>query len=459
MLSGRILVVDDDPALGPILVALLKQGGMFAEHVASAAEALVKLDQAGADVVLSDFSMPGMGGLELLAAVRQRHPDIPFVLLTAHGSVSLAVQAMKAGASDFLMKPFDRDEVLHVCRKALVVADYTSQQLSSETGACEARLIGQSAAQAELSRLIGKAARSLSTVLIRGESGTGKELVAQAVHEGSARAQAPLVKLNCASLPDALLESELFGYEKGAFTGASTRKPGRFELAHGGSIFLDEIGDITPSLQVKLLRVLQERQIERLGGTKPIHIDVRFLAATHRNLEELISKGQFREDLYYRLNVIPLFVPPLRERLEDIDALVESFRVAVGSANGKLGVKFTEAAVARLKTQEWPGNVRQLQNFVERLIVLADDLVIDEDCVDRELGRSGTPSAPQFEEPRSFPEAVDAADTETKMLEDALRKAGGNRALAARLLGMSRRNLYYKLERLGLNRQSWTPTG
>jgi len=303
-------------------------------------------------------------------------------------------------------------------------------------------LLGDSKGMRDVHALVRRAAGGNATVLVLGESGTGKELVARAIHDTSPRSQKPFVKLNCGALPDNLLESELFGYEKGAFTGAVTRKPGRVELADKGTLFLDEIGDITPQMQVKLLRVLQEKEVERLGGTVTIKVDVRFVAATHRNLPDLVGKGQFREDLFYRLNVLPITLPPLRARADDIAPLARHFAGVHGEANGRR-VTLSEAAVARLSREPWPGNVRQLQNLIERIVVLSDGPNIDVADVERQLDAGPGPSVtPQL------PANLDAArkETERETIRSALARAGGNRTVAARILGLSRRGLYYKLE-------------
>jgi two-component system response regulator AtoC len=316
---------------------------------------------------------------------------------------------------------------------------------------------------AEVEALLARAAASPATVLLRGESGTGKELAAQAVHEGSPRKTGPLVKLHCAALPESLLESELFGHEKGAFTGAVQRKPGRVELAHGGTLFLDEIGELPLSVQVKLLRVLQEKTFERLGGTQTQSVDVRFVAATHRPLEEMVARGEFREDLFYRLNVVPVWLPPLRARPEDIAPLARHFLALHAKANGRSAMSLAPDAVALLEAQPWPGNVRQLQNFLERLVVLSDGPVLEAADLERELARQpglappappppALPLAPAAARPEAGGSTLEAQrrDTERGALEDALRRAGNNRTLAARLLGVSRRTLYNKLEEHGL---------
>ncbi|MBU8899087.1 sigma-54 dependent transcriptional regulator [Corallococcus sp. M34] len=456
-LKGQVLLVDDDAAVAKVLGALLAQAGLTPHVVMSAAEALTCLARRPIDVVISDVRMPGMNGMELLTEVAKGWPEVPVILLTAHGTVPLAVEAMRAGAADFMLKPFDREEILFTVRKALVGAYSEAPRAPLKS---RSAFVGQGPALSQALALLAKAATGTATVLVRGESGTGKELAARAVHENSPRREGPFVKLHCAALPDTLLESELFGYEKGAFTGAATRKPGRVELAHGGTLFLDEIGDISPAVQVKLLRVLQEREFERLGGTQTVKVDVRFVAATHRPLEEMVRRGEFREDLFYRLNVVPVWLPPLRERPEDLEALALHFLEVHAKANGRPPFTLTPEGLAALQAQPWPGNVRQLQNFMERLVVLSDGPQLTGADVARELGRQpGLTLMPVAPSP-----AVEAAsgnaeagtlesrrkDTERHAMEDALKRAGDNRTLAARLLGISRRTLYNKLEEHGL---------
>ncbi|QRK12870.1 sigma-54-dependent Fis family transcriptional regulator [Archangium violaceum] len=468
LLKGSVLLVDDDPAVAKVLGALLGQAGLTVHTATQGQEALALLGRKPIDVVVSDVRMPGMSGMELLAEVGRTWPDVPVILLTAHGTVPLAVEAMKAGAADFALKPFDREEILFSIRKALLRAQ--QQQEGMRPLVKEASgFVGQSTAMAEVQALLTRAATGTATVLLRGESGTGKELAAKAVHDASPRRGGPFVKLHCAALPDTLLESELFGYEKGAFTGAATRKPGRVELANGGTLFLDEIGDITPQVQVKLLRLLQEREFERLGGTQTLKVDVRFVAATHRNLEEMVRKGEFREDLFYRLNVVPVWMPPLRARTEDIEPLVRHFLDVHAKANGRPPFTLTPDGLAALRAQPWPGNVRQLQNFIERLVVLSDGPLLTGDEVMREVARQPgiVPVAPA-PEPVSPSLSIAAVPTagstngegrtlesqrkemERQALVDALKRAGDNRTLAARLLGISRRTLYNKLEEHGL---------
>ncbi|RZO63693.1 MAG: sigma-54-dependent Fis family transcriptional regulator [Sandaracinaceae bacterium] len=446
--TGQVLVVDDDRAVGVVLKGLLSQAGHRAEHVTTAQEALARvassaLDLPPVDVVLTDLRMPGMDGMALLDALAERAAGVPVIMLTAHGTVERAVEAMKRGAADFLSKPFDRDEVLYTVDKALRASRYAAEQPAGPTAPTEdAPWLGGSDAMQEVAQLIGRAAKATSTVLIRGESGSGKEVAARAIHAASDRKRGPFVPVHCAALPENLLESELFGYEKGAFTGATHRKPGRVELASGGTLFLDEIGDVTPSVQVKLLRLLQEKEYQRLGGTESLDADVRFVAATHRDLDEMVEEGTFREDLFYRLDVIPIWVPPLRERAADIPALARRFCREIAERMNR-DIALAPEALEQLRGLDWPGNVRELSNFVERLVVFTDGEIVTGRDVERELARqprrraSAKPSGETLLDRRE--EAEHAA------IREALEKAEGNRTQAARLLGISRRTLYNKL--------------
>ena len=441
-----VLTVDDDASMGKVLGALLTQAGFEPRHVQSGAEAIAAIEAQPFDLVLTDLRMPGMDGMKLLTQIGQRWPEVPVLMLTAHGTVPIAVDAMKAGAADFLLKPFDREELMYVIRKALARSARDANAVPAAPPAKE--LLGDSPAIAEVHALVERAAPGMATVLVLGESGTGKELVARAIHRGSPRHAKPFVKLNCAALPDALLESELFGYEKGAFTGAAMRKPGRIELADGGTLFLDEIGDITPHMQVKLLRVLQERELERLGGTVTVKVDVRFVAATHRDLPDMVAKGLFRDDLYYRLNVVPIRLPPLRDRPGDIAQLALQFTKQHAKSNGRR-IELSAGAIARLEGAPWPGNVRQLQNIIERLVVLSDGPTIEARDVDRQLDDAPASARTKAPEKSASLEAA-VRETEREAIRNALDRANGNRTVAARILGVSRRALYYKLEEHGI---------
>ncbi len=444
MAQAHILVVDDDAALRMVLVGLLSQAGYTARAVESGERALAEVASSLVDLVITDLRMPGMDGLALLSALGAAAPDLPVIMISAHGTVPIAVEAMKAGAKEFLLKPFDRDEVLATVERVL---DTHVRRVVPDAPAATAHAFGESAAMRDCRERMSRAAKSVATVLIRGESGTGKEVAARAIHDQSARAKGPFVAVHCAALPDTLLESELFGYEKGAFTGAAKRKPGRVELAAGGTLFLDEIGDVSAQVQVKLLRLLQEKEFQRLGGTAPERVDVRFIAATHRDLEAGVARGEFREDLFYRLNVIPITIPPLRERRDDVAALAATFCERAAKENGRAAA-LSVGAVALLEAQPWPGNVRELQSFVERLVVFADADVIGEQDVTRELERSQRSSSPSGGGAGSL--QASRASAERAAVEEALARAKGNRTLAARLLGVSRRTLYNKLAELGL---------
>ncbi len=466
--KAYVLVVDDDPAVGKVLLAQLGQAGIACVHVPDAPSAMQVLRERPVDVVITDLRMPGTSGVELLEDIVERWPEIPVILLTAHGNVAVAVEAMKKGAADFLLKPFDREEILFTVRKHIATARHNDGPPHAEIQG-DALVESASPGMREVQDLIRRAARSTANVLIRGENGTGKDLAARSIHKTSPRRNAPFVRVQCGALPDTLIESELFGYEKGAFTGAASRKPGRVELAEGGTLFLDEIGDITPVVQVKLLRLLQEREFERLGGTETLKTTARFVAATHQPLEEMIKKGTFREDLFYRLNVLPIWMPPLRERADDIEALAVGFCREAGQANGRGELDISPQGLALLRHQPWPGNVRQLQNFVERLVVLSDGNRLTASDVERELTRQSTIRG--FSEVgQSGPERIAAGppdgerrelagsgtlestrkDAEREAIVTALGRSGNNKSVAARLLGISRRTLYHKLADHGL---------
>ena len=471
LLAATVLIVDPDSASAAELGQVLAQHGARVSHRQTGAEALEHLERHPTDVVVSELVLPDTRGIDLLSALEKLWPGMPVVMLGKNTSASEAMTALRAGASDFLPKPFDRDEIVYVLDKALTVVGMRSVQPPPPSSHERTGIVGDSATMRQVYATLERAAQGTATVLVRGESGTGKELAARAIHDASPRSKSPFVKIDCTSLPENLLESELFGYEKGAFTGAAARKPGRIELADKGTLFLDEIGELTLPLQGKLLRLLQDRQIERLGGTGPISVDVRVVAATHRDLEAMVERQQFRLDLFYRLNVVPLWLPPLRARREDIDVLVQHFCKTLGRANGKPNVSIDPLAVRTLRGQRWPGNVRQLQNFVERLVVLSTGSVIDEQDVRAELSRQvrfstqpgtsrlqpGTlvppakePSAPAQTDQAILPLDLEVRAAEKKALERALAFTKQNRSLAARLLGVSRSTLYAKLEEHGL---------
>jgi two-component system NtrC family response regulator len=450
----RIVVVDDEPAQRELIGGFLKKQGHQILLAASGPEALAQVKGRQVDLVLSDCRMPGMSGPELLFGIKAVNPEIPLILMTAYGTVETAVQAMKDGAADYLTKPLDLEELLvRVGRVA------EQLRLRSEVRDLQARLverhrlegiIGESGQMQEVLALAKRVAPSDATVLVRGESGTGKELIARAIHFNSARANGPLVNLNCAALPEQLLESELFGHEKGAFTGAAGQRKGRFEQADGGSIFLDEIGDLSPALQVKLLRVLQERQFERVGANRTLTVDVRVLAATHRDLERAMREGTFREDLYYRLNVVMIQIPPLRDRREDIPHLLDHFLRKFAEKNRRDVTGLTAAARDALLKYDYPGNVRELENIVERAVLLCRGRVIDlEDLPATVRPGQRSAGAPL---PKDLPGIL--ADIEQQAIRSALEHSGGIQTQAAGALGISERVLRYKMKKYGLESRS-----
>ncbi len=442
---GTVLVVDDDEAVRMPMVAQLGQAKVEALEATDGVKALEVLASHPVDVVVTDLRMPGMDGMQLLERIARDWPEVPVIMITAHGTVEAAVEAMKKGAADFLLKNGDRDELFFVVRKALEKARRSTQATAPVS---QGGLWGDSPAMAEVRATLAKVAPQTATVLLRGENGTGKEVAARWVHQQSPRKAGPFVPIHCAALPDTLIESELFGYEKGAFTGAVARKPGRVELANGGTLFLDEIGDVPKQTQVKLLRLIQEKKIERLGGTgQPIDVDVRIIAATHRPLEEMVKQGEFREDLFFRLSVVPVVMPPLRDRAGDVAVLAQRFAETLGKANNRPGFRLGPEALALLAAQKWPGNVRELQNFVERLVVMAETDAVGAADVQRELGRGnlGQAAAPVGSDLESR-----RAQVEKEALVEALQRSNNNRTLAARILGVSRRTLYNMLAAHGL---------
>ncbi len=471
MLVGKkhILVVDDEANLRRLLAAQLAQDGYEVHTVADGKEAVAALKEQHFDAVISDLRMPNMDGLSLLAHVQAEHGDIPVIVLTAHGTVETAVDAMRLGAFDFLTKPFDRAEMQLVVSKAVRTVDQRHKDVALEPDERgRYRIIGGSEPMLSIYQILEKVADTPATVLITGESGTGKELIARALHENSGRRQRPFIRVNCGAIPRDLMEAELFGYEKGAFTGAVTAKPGRFELAHEGTLFLDEISEIPVEMQVKLLRAIQEGEIDRVGGIKPTAVDVRLVAATNRELKSEIASGRFREDLYYRLNVVPIHLPPLRERRADIPLLAEHFLLKQSARLRKGSMKLSPEAIESMLNYPWPGNIRELENVVERTVLLTDgdtirpkDLPLEVQRVS-ERGESAT-STPDDEEddgaenaPGGLKQQVREASAklERELIVRALAQTGGNVTQAARLLKISRKSLQIKMKEFGLREPS-----
>jgi two-component system response regulator AtoC len=452
----RALVVDDERKLRRILQMQLESMGIDSVAADSAEDALARFGDDGFDLVLTDLRLPGKSGLDLLAAIRAADGDVPVVVLTAYGTVQTAVEAMKLGAFDYVLKPFDLDALELVIRKALDVARYRTENryFREREAAAPAfeTLVGSSAAMQHVYELVRRIAPTRSAVLVTGETGTGKELVARAIHNLSPRRERLFVALNCAAIPADLLESELFGHVRGAFTGAQSDRTGKFAVADGGTLFLDEIGDMPVALQAKLLRVLQEGVIERIGSNKPIAVDVRVVSSTHRDLPARIREGTFREDLYYRLNVFQVHLPALRERRDDVAHLATFFLARFARELGNPPPVPTDDALRLLRGYEWPGNVRELQNVMERAAVLATGSTLDArfvrmllPAVERAAGDPAAEAAPE-----SFALEPAVEEFERKMILRALAAADDNKAQAARLLGVSERTLWYKLKRYGL---------
>jgi DNA-binding NtrC family response regulator len=446
----QILIVDDEKVQREMLAGFLSKQGYKTVAVEDGAKALERYASGSFDLVLTDFRMPEMDGLGLLTELKRRNPEAVVVMMTAYGTVSTAVAAMKEGAYDYLTKPIDLDELLlriqRVEREASLKGENRDLKEALRKKFQVDFIITASGKMEEALNLVGRVAPSQATVLILGESGTGKELFARAIHYASPRAGKPLVKVNCAALPENLLESELFGHEKGAFTGAVARRVGRFEQADGGSIFLDEIGDLSPALQSKLLRVLQEKEIERVGSNQTIKIDVRVIAATNRNLEEAIRKGAFREDLYYRLNVVTLSLPPLRERKEDIPILLDHFLKKYSRENKNEVASMTKEVRDLLLLYEYPGNVRELENIIERAVVLCrgDTLTIQDLPLNLREGKREI-SPEKSREGGSLPETLE--NLERQLILRALERSGGIQTRAAEGLGINERVLRYKMKK------------
>ncbi|WP_031499219.1 sigma-54-dependent transcriptional regulator [Bryobacter aggregatus] len=441
----RILVIEDEEKLRRVIELQLSGEDHDVVTAGTAEEGMRKLE--GVDLILTDLKLPGMDGLSLLEKLTREDASVPVVVMTAFGNVETAVEAMKRGAVDFLQKPFSLDHLSTVVGKALEVRRLRSenQRLKEELDEryTFGNLIGRSPGMREVFNLIERVAPSRATVLLCGESGVGKDMVARAIHFNSPRRNQPLVKINCGALPENLMESELFGYEKGAFTGATIAKPGKFEQADTGTVFLDEIGDVPMAVQVKLLRVLQERELERLGSNRTKQIDVRVIAATNVDLRAALEGGRFREDLYYRLNVMPINIPPLRDRKEDIPALALHFLAKYGDGTQRI----TPSGLERLLSYEWPGNVRELENVMERSLLLASHEQLDAGDIRIDMGPKAR--APHVE-PGFLPTGMTLDEYEQSLLKEALKRANGNKSQAARILGITRNALRYRLSQIGI---------
>lgn len=453
----KILLVDDELNMLLVLEAMLKKEGYEVATASDGLEALEVLKTGDVAVVVTDLKMPKLDGLGLLARAVEEYPSIPIIIITAHGTIGTAVEALKRGAFDYITKPFEQDDLKNIIYKAFKTAVFSDDELIPGGDEIDhLDIIGQSEPMIEIYEVIKKVSATLTTVLITGETGTGKELIANAIHRNSPRKDAPFIKINCAAIAENLLESELFGYEKGAFTGAVNRKPGRFELAHKGTLFLDEVGELPKDMQVKLLRVIQDQEFERVGGLRTIKVDVRLITATNRDLKQDVKEDRFREDLYYRLNVLPMHIPPLRERREDIVSLTSFF---LDKFNTKLGRDITEISPEVrevLNRYDWPGNIRELENLIERLVLLApgNTLIVEE----------LPPEVRFFDTDRSLPELQGGgksfkaiirqrtSEIEKDMIEKVLSECDGNVSKAARQLGLSRKGLQLKMIKYDLRK-------
>jgi two-component system response regulator PilR (NtrC family) len=463
--KASILLVDDEPDIIEILEIVLRDEGMEVCRAASARAALELLRQNHFDIVISDIRMPDMSGVELLKEAKQLAPDTVFVLITAYASTDTAIEALQHGAYDYLTKPFKMEELLEIVRHCLEKKSLMHEAASLQTEMAaqqgqklfqalhRSQLVGKSQKMLEVYRTIGTVAMGESTVLITGESGTGKELVARAIHEASHRKDRPFVSINCGAFPETLLESELFGYMKGAFTGANGNKKGLLETAGGGSVFLDEIGDMTPAMQVKLLRVLQERKLRPLGGTHELSVDVRVIAATNRDLQTAISQGQFREDLFYRIAVITINLPPLRERAEDIELLACHFLNLYAKKTGKKVFSISSEALQYLESYHWPGNVRELENTIERAIALETSEAIQAERIPDTVRKLPPPAIRNLIPlpGESFDLEEFLQHLERDLICQALKRSDGNQTMAALCLGLTKPSLRHRIQTLGID--------
>src|ERR1700723_2173055 len=445
-----ILIVEDEAKMRRLLELNLGEDGFTTFSAGDAEGGLKLLRENHVDLVLTDLKLPGMNGLEFLHSVKHQNAALPVVVMTAFGSVETAVEAMKAGASDYVLKPFSLNEMRMVIHKELDVHKLREENRSLREALgkryAHPNVVARSAKMQEVLATVDRVAPTNSTVLLGGESGVGKDLIARAIHEKSRRAAGPFIKINSTAIPENLLESELFGYEKGAFTGATASKPGKFELADKGTLFLDEIGDVPAATQVKLLRVLQERSFERLGGTRTLKVDVRLVAATNRDLRAALEEGTFRQDLYYRLNVVPIDIPPLRDHKENIPDLVNLFVERFAREAGKDIGGGSPDALKLLLDFYWPGNVRELENIIERGITLSSGSTLDV----HDIHIDNAPRRAPADSAAALPSGMTLEQWEEEMLREALRRANGNKSQAARALGLSRNALRYRLSKIGI---------
>jgi len=453
-MTQRILIAEDDRVQRDTIADILLKAGYAVATAASARAALDALDADPFDLLITDLRMPEMDGLDLLREARRRRPGLDVVLMTAHATIKTAITAMREGAADYLEKPFDRDELLLVAgrvldQRGLREENQRLRQLVTETTAL-GNIIGEGQAMSTVFDIVRRAVPLHTTVLIQGESGTGKELVARHIHFSGPRKNKPFIVVNCAAIPDALVESELFGHEKGAFTGAEKSREGKFEIAHGGTIFLDEIGDMELASQAKLLRVLQDGVVERVGGAKPRPVDVRVIAATNRDLKTAVEDGTFRQDLFYRLDVLNLRLPPLRERIEDLPALIRHFREKIAKRIGKAAPEISADVVERMRRYRWPGNVRELENTLEQLFILTDAPVLRLEHLPEKL-REAAPESSQYSLPAG---GVVLEDLEQELIRQALQRSGGRVKEAAELLGLTYKTLQYRLKKHEIDRRA-----
>ncbi len=447
---ASILVVDDDRNICKVLKGLLEKAGFTVLVAHDVDTAMPIVDERDLDLILTDLKMPGKSGMDLLTLSQVRKPAVPVIMITAYGNIEAAVSAIKKGAYDFITKPFDEDELLNVTKKALSESQKNKELISDyfdKESHVLPEIIGKTLAIQQVLHTVRKIAPTDSTVLITGETGAGKELIAREIHLASHRGDHPFVKVNCAAIPETLIESELFGYEKGAFTGAVTTKPGRFEIAHQGTVFLDEIGEIPLHLQVKLLSVLQDKAFERVGGVKTIKVDIRIVAATNRDLQSAVQSGKFRSDLFYRLNVVPIHVPPLRERKEEIIPLVDFFLNKYTTKYQKGITNVSPELMAAFSDYDWPGNIRELENVLERMVLMSETDTLGLDQMPAEI-RDTVPVVVASTLKEKTEQISRTAEKE--MIIDALAKTNQNRTKAAKLLSISRRTLQNKIKEYGL---------